>query len=41
MQRLQAFVKKEIVTTVSFVLAVLSMFVVRPDKEYLEYMCCS
>lgn len=38
MQRLQAFVKKEIVTSVSFVLAVLSMFIVRPDEEYLEYI---
>lgn len=36
--RILAFIKKEPVTTVSGVLAIASMFVVRPDAEYLGYI---
>lgn len=32
------FVRKEPVTTVSGILAIISMFIVRPDKEYLGYI---
>ena len=37
-QRIKDFVRKEPVTTVSGVLAVISMFIVRPDREYLGYI---
>ena len=36
--RIRTFVKKEPVTTVSGVLAIISMFLVRPDAEYAGYI---
>ena len=38
MQKIKKFVKKEIVLVVAVVLAVISMFIVPPDKEYLGYI---
>lgn len=38
MRRITEFMKKEIVLVVSTILAVISCFVVTPDKEYIEYM---
>lgn len=37
-ERIRTFIKKEPVTTVSGVLAIVSMFFVRPDAEYLGYI---
>lgn len=38
MRRITEFMKKEIVLVVATILAVISCFVVTPDKEYIEYM---
>ena len=38
MKRVIAFIKSEIVLTVAMMLAVVSMFFVHPDKNYLEYI---
>lgn len=38
MQRIKEFIKNEIVLVVAAVLAVLSMFIVIPDKAYAEYI---
>ena len=38
MQKIKNFVKKETVLVVAVVLAVISMFIVPPDKEYLGYI---
>lgn len=38
MEKVKAFLKKEIVLTVSFVLAALSMLLVRPDAAYAGYI---
>lgn len=38
MRKIQQFVKKEVVLCVALVLAVLSSFLVRPDKEYAGYI---
>lgn len=38
MNKIIAFVKKETVLTVSWVLAIASAFIVRPDKEYIGYI---
>lgn len=38
MQKLIDFLKKEVVLVVAVVLAVVSMFVVTPDKEYIDYI---
>jgi len=38
MKRVIAFIKSEIVLTVALVLAVVSMFFVYPDKNYLDYI---
>lgn len=38
MKRLMTFVKKEVVLTVAFVLAVVSAFFVFPDKAYIDYI---
>jgi len=38
MKKAAEFFKKETVLTVAWVLAVVSMFIVRPDKEYIEYI---
>lgn len=32
------FIKKETVLSIAIVLAVLSMFVIRPDREYISYI---
>ena len=37
-ERVRSFIKKEPVTTVSGILAIISMFIVRPDAEYLSYI---
>lgn len=37
-EKIRQFVRKEPVTSVSFVLAVISMFFVHPDTEYVEYI---
>ena len=36
--RLKKFIKKEAVLCVAFVLALISCFFVKPDKEYLSYI---
>lgn len=38
MKRIKQFIKKDIVTLVSFALAVISMIIVRPDAEYAGYI---
>lgn len=38
MTRILAYLKKEIVMTLSLILAILSAFLVHPDKEYIEYI---
>ena len=38
MKKIKEFVKQEVVLVVAFVLAVLSCFLVRPDKEYIGYL---
>lgn len=38
MSKLKDFLKKEVVLTVAFLLAVVSMFIVKPDKEYIDYI---
>lgn len=38
MQKLKDFLKKEVVLVVAVVLAVVSMFAVTPDKEYIDYI---
>lgn len=38
MQRIKDFIKKEIVLVVAALLAAASMFIVAPDKEYVEYI---
>lgn len=38
MQKLKDFIKKEVVLVVAVVLAVFSMFIIPPDKEYLGYI---
>lgn len=38
MQKIKEFVKKEVVLVAALVLAVVSMFVITPDKEYLGYI---
>lgn len=38
MSKVLNFLKKEIVLTVALLLAVVSMFFVRPDKEYIDYI---
>ncbi len=37
-QKIKEFVKKEIVLCLAWVLAIISMFLVHPDKGYLDYM---
>ena len=37
-EKIRQFVRKEPVTSVSFVLAVISMFFVHPDTEYVGYI---
>ncbi len=38
MNKVIAFVKKETVLTVAWILATVSMFIVTPDREYIEYI---
>ena len=38
MAELKSFVKKEAVLCVAVILAVISMFFVRPDEEYISYI---
>ena len=38
MKQIKEFVKNEVVLVIAAVLAVLSMFIVTPDKEYMEYI---
>ena len=38
MKRIKAFAKKETVLSAAIVLALVSMVLVKPDKEYLAYM---
>ncbi len=38
MQKVKAFCKKEIVLVISFMLAVVTAFLVAPDKEYIHYV---
>ncbi len=38
MQKIKDFIKKEVVLVVAAVLAIISMFVVTPDKEYIGYI---
>ena len=38
MVELKSFVKKEVVLCVAVILAVISMFFVRPDEEYISYI---
>ena len=38
MKMIKEFVKKEVVLVVAMALAVVSMFIVTPDKEYVEYV---
>ncbi len=38
MEKIKEFIKREVVLTVAFVLAVLSCFLVKPDKKYMEYL---
>lgn len=38
MEKVVAFVKKETVLTVAWVLAVISSFIIKPDKEYIGYI---
>ena len=38
MKALMKFIKKEIVLWIALALAVLSMFVVKPDSRYLSYV---
>ena len=38
MRQIKEFIKNEVVLVVAAVLAVLSMFIVAPDKEYVEYV---
>lgn len=38
MKKIKEFIKQEVVLTVAFVLAVLSCFLVKPDKEYIGYL---
>ena len=38
MKKIKQFLKKEIVLTVSVILAVISMFIVKPDAGYAEYI---
>ena len=38
MQKLKDFIKKEVVLVVAIVLAVVSMCIVPPDKEYIAYI---
>ena len=38
MKKMKEFLKQEVVLTVAFMLAVMSCFLVRPDKEYIGYL---
>lgn len=38
MKQIKEFIKKEVVLVVAVVLAIISMFIVTPDKEYVEYV---
>ncbi len=38
MKLIKAFIKKEVVLVVAVALAVVSMFIVTPDKEYIDYV---
>ena len=38
MKKVIAFLKAEVVLTVAMVLAVISMFIVKPDAAYAEYI---
>ena len=38
MSKLKDFLKKEVVLTVALLLAVVSMFIVKPDEEYINYI---
>ncbi len=38
MKKITEFIKKEVVLTVAWLLAIISMFIVKPDAEYIDYM---
>ena len=38
MKKILAFIKRETVLMVSLVLAILSMFLVHPDRKYISYI---
>lgn len=38
MKKITTFIKKETVLTIAFLLAVISAFIITPDREYIEYI---